>query len=227
MTEEEWDACNSPDKMWEWLDSHCAVSTRKRWLWALACCQRVTHLLSDERGQVALQLGGLAIEGGADACSAKAAGRAAFDASLDVAKELASESLSVMRAASAAYRAVALVADHDDALKGQHQWAARCAAKAVCISDPRVEETMQCRILRDVVGNPFDPVPRLMPGKCPPVLVTLARDIYREGSFERLAELGQALEAAGLGQTRLVDHCKSGSQHVRGCFALDAVLNND
>jgi hypothetical protein len=34
----------------------------------------------------------------------------------------------------------------------------------------------------------------------------------------------QNLEEAGCGNTDILDHCRSQTEHVRGCWVLDAVL---
>jgi len=36
--------------------------------------------------------------------------------------------------------------------------------------------------------------------------------------------LGDALEDAGCGDVQLLEHCRTGGEHVRGCWVLDAIL---
>jgi hypothetical protein len=52
----------------------------------------------------------------------------------------------------------------------------------------------------------------------------LAEEAYHERAFHRLSELAQALEAAGCSDAQLLGHLRSAGPHVRGCFAVDAVL---
>jgi hypothetical protein len=81
-------------------------------------------------------------------------------------------------------------------------------------------------LLREVFGNPYRPVPIdplwLCQGEgC---VTRLARVLYDEERFEDLPILGDALEEAGCTDRALLDHCRRAGGHVRGCWALDAVL---
>jgi hypothetical protein len=42
-----------------------------------------------------------------------------------------------------------------------------------------------------------------------------------------MRELGDALEVSGCTDAELLAHLRSPGPHVRGCFALDAVLGKD
>jgi hypothetical protein len=52
----------------------------------------------------------------------------------------------------------------------------------------------------------------------------LAQNIYDKRAFERLPALADVLEEAGCTDAELLAHLRSPGPHVRGCFALDAVL---
>ncbi len=56
------------------------------------------------------------------------------------------------------------------------------------------------------------------------IVVTLAQGIYEKGAFDRLPILADVLEEAGCTDAAILNHCRSGGEHVRGCGALDAVL---
>jgi hypothetical protein len=56
------------------------------------------------------------------------------------------------------------------------------------------------------------------------VVVALARGIYEEGRWGELPVLADALEEAGCTEADLLDHCRSGGPHVRGCWVVDALL---
>src|SRR5437899_2797116 len=52
MTQFEWLACIDPAKMLEYLGSSGNASDRKLRLFASPCCQRIWHLLLDDRGNL-------------------------------------------------------------------------------------------------------------------------------------------------------------------------------
>jgi hypothetical protein len=85
----------------------------------------------------------------------------------------------------------------------------------------------QCAILRDVFGNPFQAPPTVDPSWLlwnDAVVPKMAQSIYEERAFERLPILADALEEAGCGNAGLLDHCRQPAGHVRGCWAVDALL---
>ena len=52
----------------------------------------------------------------------------------------------------------------------------------------------------------------------------VARAIYDEGRFGDLPVLADALEDAGCDDAAILSHLRTPGRHVRGCWALDAVL---
>jgi hypothetical protein len=97
-----------------------------------------------------------------------------------------------------------------------------------------VESTAQCALLRDVFGNPFRPAPVLgpaVPAWNEHTVARLAQRAYEDrhlpdGTLDltRLAVLADALEEAGVTDALLLEHLRGPGPHVRGCFALDAIL---
>jgi hypothetical protein len=87
----------------------------------------------------------------------------------------------------------------------------------------RGEMTVQAAFLRDIIGNPFRPV-ALERGWLIHQVVTLARAIYEDRAFSQMPTLGLALEEAGCGSADILAHCRSPSEHVRGCWVVDAIL---
>jgi protein phosphatase len=55
----------------------------------------------------------------------------------------------------------------------------------------------------------------------------IARSVNEERAFDRLPVLADALEDAGCDNADILGHCRSGGPHVRGCWALDAVLGKE
>lgn len=80
-------------------------------------------------------------------------------------------------------------------------------------------EPRSVRLLREVF-QPYRDV------QCRPIWRTqvvrdLAQGIEQEKAYERMDILADALEDAGCSDSLLLDHCRSGGRHVRGCWALD------
>jgi len=87
-----------------------------------------------------------------------------------------------------------------------------------------VELATQCRLLRDIFGNPFRPV-ALGPAWLTSDVLALARGIYDEKAFDRMPILADALQDAGCTNEDVLAHCRDGLlPHVRGCWVLDLVL---
>jgi hypothetical protein len=89
------------------------------------------------------------------------------------------------------------------------------------------ERRAQCHCFRDIFGNPFAEQPTLErswlrwnDGTIP----KLAEGIYRDRAFEQTPVLADALEDAGCTNADILTHCRSGGDHVRGCWLIDAIL---
>jgi hypothetical protein len=84
--------------------------------------------------------------------------------------------------------------------------------------------------LRDIVGNPFRPVTIDTSWQTPTALglAQVAYDVRRLPSGEldpqRLSVLADALEDVGCANRQILDHLRGPGPHVRGCFALDFLL---
>jgi hypothetical protein len=85
---------------------------------------------------------------------------------------------------------------------------------------------MEGRLIRDIFGNPFRPV-TLNPNWLSPTVQNLAMSIYTEREFDRMPILADALEDAGCTNDDILDHCRTGQDHVRGCWVLDLVLGKE
>ena len=83
----------------------------------------------------------------------------------------------------------------------------------------------QCRLFRDIFGNPFRPV-TLNPAWRTANAVALAQSIYDDRAFERMPILADALEDADCDNADILEHCRrpSPTEHVRGCWVVDLVL---
>lgn len=81
-------------------------------------------------------------------------------------------------------------------------------------------------ILRDIFGNPFRPVVSSPSWRTDTVL-SLARQMYESREFSAMPILADALQDAGCDSEEILNHCRSGGVHVRGCWVVDLVLNKD
>jgi hypothetical protein len=55
----------------------------------------------------------------------------------------------------------------------------------------------------------------------------IAQRIYDEERFEDVPILADALADAGCDAAELLEHCRGGGEHVRGCWAVDLVLGKE
>jgi hypothetical protein len=83
------------------------------------------------------------------------------------------------------------------------------------------------QLIHDIFGNPFqgvtvDPVWLTRLGG---VVSRLAQDIYHGRHWNEMPVLGDALEDAGCTDQVLLDHCRAGRTHARGCWLLDRLLS--
>jgi len=77
--------------------------------------------------------------------------------------------------------------------------------------------------MREIFGNPFHPV-TADPAWRTATVVSLATAIYDDRAFDRLPILADALEDAGCTNADILNHCRQPGEHVRGCWALDLLL---
>jgi hypothetical protein len=228
VTEQEWDGCTDPGKMLEFLRGK--GSERKLRLFICACCRRFWHLLVDSRSQQAVEISERfadALAGQAELASAGEEARSAGDA---VARQI--DPGVGFDAARAVLLACALPVSPlaAEQLAGDGV-ALACAGPG--LSAAKGERQAQPDLLRDVFGKPFrplhvDPAWLAWHGGA---AVKLAQAIYEERSLPegtldraRLAVLADVLEKAGCSDAVLLSHLRGPGPHVRGCFAVDALL---
>jgi hypothetical protein len=81
----------------------------------------------------------------------------------------------------------------------------------------------QAMIFRDVLGNPFRRIIFSSAWQTETVL-SLAQQIYASRHFDRMPILADALEDAGCTNVDVLQHCRQPGEHVRGCWAVDLIL---
>ncbi|MDY3559484.1 hypothetical protein R5W23_000477 [Gemmata sp. JC673] len=75
----------------------------------------------------------------------------------------------------------------------------------------------------EVAGNPFQP-PRFLPAWRTDTVTALAKQMYESRDFTAMPILADALQDAGCDSDALLRHCRGEGTHVRGCWAIDLVL---
>ena len=93
-------------------------------------------------------------------------------------------------------------------------------------SSEQSERTIQTARLRDIFGNPFRPASFDPPWRIHSV-IGLAQTIYNERAFDKVPELGDALERARCSEEAILNHCREPGEHVRGCWVVDVVLGKE
>jgi hypothetical protein len=102
-----------------------------------------------------------------------------------------------------------------------------------------------CGVIRDIYGNPFRPV-NILPqaphmvcvrpnGTFPAewllwsngTIPVLAESIYQERAWDLLPILADALEDASCSDPEILEHCRNGLVHTRGCWVLDLLTGRE
>lgn len=81
----------------------------------------------------------------------------------------------------------------------------------------------EAELIREVFGNPFQPIATSSEWATPAV-IAISRLIYEDRCFEEMCILADSLEEAGCNSTAVLNHCRYPGQHVRGCWVLDLLL---
>jgi hypothetical protein len=216
MTESEWLACTNEGKLLHYLDKQ--ISERRQRLFNVACCRQIWHLLSDGRTRRAVEVAERFADG------------------LATSEELAAVQRDALRAAHELVRAEANAAHTTAAeqfwsVASEVVWAlvrSRVEDVSTQISEREAATGTAhgelATLLRDLVGNPFNPVAVATAWRTPCV-TAIAKAIYEEQRFEDLPILADALEDAGCTESSVLEHLRGNGPHVRGCWVLDLLLD--
>jgi len=249
MTETEWLTTTAPTPMLEYLRGR--ATERQMRLFAVACCRRIWHLLTDDRWREAVRVA----EAFADRQATEDelhsanwpvwnwAGNDGYEQALDAVPESGDDwpyeadsiARDEMRAPSACS---AVSATNPREMIEAAKDAAEAVAREVQPLRPgaayerdnplrraarSAEVASQVAIVRDIFGNPFSPV-TLDPRWRSETVVALAGGIYAERAFDRMPILADALEDAGCDHADILNHCRGDGPHVRGCWVVDLLL---
>jgi hypothetical protein len=242
MTEADWNSCTDPQAMLEWLRHQRRASDRKLRLFAVGCCRRIWHLLTDPRSRRAVEVMERAADGEVDeedlylvVTGAETVADAAVTSSATVEQEAGvSAAFAALNATIAARKAAAY--SSANACSAVYH-AATAANEPAPANTRKAERAAQSRLLRDLFGNPFRSPPRLYPSVLDwndRVVVRLANAVYEgrelpSGTLDpaRLAVLADAVEEAGCVDAELLGHLRGPGPHVRGCWVVDLTLGKE
>jgi hypothetical protein len=237
MTEAEWLTCTDPQQMLEFLRGR--LSDRKLRLFACAYYRRIWHLLT-EPARLAVDTSERFADGQASAdelrqVPAAVAKRSTLSTLFSYSGLLESTAahvahLQVEFALLAVESAEDVVLsqiplrqfDITLGLQGKTKY-----AKPIVTGQRVKERVVRCNLLRDLFGDPFQPLPAFAPSWLAHKdghVVKLAQSIYDDRAFDRLPLLADALEEAGCHDADILAHCRQPGDHVRGCWAVDLVL---
>jgi hypothetical protein len=204
MTQQEWLQATNPTPMLKFLQEK--VSDRKLRLFAVACCRRVWHLLTDEISRRAIETAERYADGEATAEELRAAEQAATDVSAE------------FRQPSDMAMWVASTRPH---LSG-HPWQVLFNWAA----EDYIPKADRVALLHELFHNPFRPITLDLSSWTwhDGLLVSMAQRMYDRRDFSDIAVLADALEEAGCQDQDILGHCRSGGEHVRGCWVVDLLL---
>jgi hypothetical protein len=224
MTEAEWLVATDVAGMIQHLRK-TNVTERKYRLFALECVRQVRDRLEDERSIRALEFA----EANAEKRFKGLRGRphiysgAMLAAPVPALAPDGSHSSNWTVALRAAHAACALLDDQAwiAALHCSHQ------------TEPPVEDPARAHDaqrhadwFRDIFGNPFR-LATFSPEWRTSTAAAIARQIYESRDFSAMPILADALQDAGCDSEEVLGHCRGTGPHVRGCWAVDAVLDKE
>jgi hypothetical protein len=243
MTEADWNSCTDPQALLDFLHDSGKLSDRKARLFAVACCRRIWHLLTDARSRTAVAVAERYADGQVTVHQLAVAHVRAWDpafANPAQAAVLAAAGIPLGRAfAKPALQQAQAVATDTAWAAAKEAWDAvlyastptsRAAAWAAAKDSALAT---QVTLLLCIVGNPFYPV-----SLDPTWLVwhdglirQLAQAAYQERQLpsglldlDRLAVLADGLEESGCTDPEMLAHLRGPGPHTRGCWAVDTIL---
>jgi hypothetical protein len=230
MTEEEWLACTDSLRMVQFLTGK--ADGRKFRLFACACCRLLVDMLPDKRSMQAIEIAERYADGLASGDDLAYAEQLAWDVVEDW--DDAPEGDTNQPEAILVANAVQIEKGPDSA----DFIAAHDIANVAHVYTEVVGTATFANLLRDIIGNPFRPVcvdsERARIGERVSWLAwnsgtlrNLAQAIYADRAFDRLPILADALEDAGCSDAGILEHCREGGEHCRGCWVVDLLLGKD
>jgi hypothetical protein len=247
MTKEEWLACSDPDPM---LDFVYPKSTqRQRRLLHCASCRLIWDWMRDQRSRRAVEVAERLADG--------LASEPEVTEATDAAQSVEYTRLAFWRPNFPLRLALECLAPHfrpspsdeHEILQwyAQFRWSESDVANAQDINhvfwgvlstygdtirfwtldrkERQIRES-QIRLIRDLYDPLVFPI-QLNPNWRTSTVVELARQIYDSSDFCSMSILSDALQDAGCDEQSILDHCKNGKTHAKGCWLLDLILGKE
>jgi hypothetical protein len=235
MTEQEWLDASEPRTMLEILRKIRKVSNRKLRLFAVACCRHIWPLLCDDASRRAVQVAERFADGLANIEHLSVAletllkmlrVRGAQDAAL-VASVYAAVDEGVVPGRPSGHVENESMCDEGANFHAAANLAAWHAARSAQGKAFKRQQKLQSSSLRDIAGNPFRPKPVFEPAWRTPGVLALAREMYENLAFHRMAVLADLLQSAGCADSDILEHCRAPTDHTRGCWVVDLILERE
>jgi hypothetical protein len=208
VNEDEWLSSIDPQSMLDFL--HDIASDRKLRLLGVACLRASWNMLGDIRSRRAVEM----TERFADSEVSASELASVESEAWDVRDELWDSEVRDNRVWFA--EAAALTSSC-------YEWSRAINRPAKFDYPFRVPLPEHCDLMRDLFGNPFRVV--LIDSSClTSAVVNLAGSIYKSSDFNLLPNLANVIEEAGCDEQLILDHCRCGDNHARGCWVLDLIL---
>jgi hypothetical protein len=221
MTENEWSASEDPQPMLEFLSTSKSGTARKFRLFGCACLRRIWPLL-DDQCRYAVDVAEMYADGLAELTELDNI-HSALKRRVDSRHDYHISAVHCLTGQDSNW----LLAKHTAGDAAEAQAAAqRKPGENRYLSNVRrsAEKREQVVLLRDIFGPEPAHFPVLNPSWITTTAAELAKEIYRDRSFELLGALADSLRAAGCDDERLLSHCGQALPHCKGCWSLDLVL---
>ncbi len=241
MDEREWLTSADPQRMLTFLRDSRRITDRKARLFAVACCRRNWTLFPNEDCRKRVQLAERYADGlaGVEELDATELTPVNLWDSADMAAGWATNRVEVLNRDRSRWNHVARDAVAANvasfARKAVNAGLKRGSAERPSARTGLRESWSQAALLRDIFGNPFRKV-GVQPAWLSQnggIVIRLAQAAYDDrimpsGTLgrSRLAVLADSLEEAGCRDAAILGHLRGPGPHVRGCWALDAILAN-
>jgi hypothetical protein len=236
MTEVDWNISADPEAMLRFLWSCRKPSDRKVRLFMVACCRQAWQLFTDEHTRRAIAVAEWDVDGLTNKEVFRVAARGVAGA--DRIGRLHPLDVASLRAAWVALTGGRDTPSPSGVTAPNPLAAVSSAADLLAFVSPSPEQVRRSHaaLLRDIFGpllfRPLPPIAHEVLTWNAGTVKRLAEGVYQErrlpqGTFDthRLVVLADALEEAGCDDADLLEHLRGGIPHVRGCHAVDLLLN--